>query len=146
MTTLAEGALVTLHYRITLDDGTEVMSTFGGNPATLAIGGGDLAPGFERCLARAEEGRTETFELAAVEAFGEAREELLQRIRRAELPAGIKLEPGVLLEFPDGTGGRHGALVRGLSGEGADEEVLLDFNHPLAERAVRFEVRVLAKL
>lgn len=146
MTLLAEGALVTLHYRISLEDGTEVMSTFGGNPATLAIGGGDLAPGFERCLERAEEGRDEVYELAASDAFGEPRSELLQQVRRADLPAGVKVEPGVLLEFPDGAGGRHGALVRELSGEGADQEVLLDFNHPLAGRRVRFEVRVLAKL
>lgn len=65
--------IVTLHYRIGLEDGTEVLSTFGGNPATLATGTGELAPGFERCLAAAEPGRRQSFTLEAEDAFGPLR-------------------------------------------------------------------------
>lgn len=139
---LAAGALVTLHYRIALEDGAEVISTFGGRPATLSIGGGELAPALEQCLAQAEEGRTCVFDLAPGEAFGAHREALVQTLRRAELPANVKLEEGVLLEFADGTGGRQGGLVRSVEAG----QVTVDFNHPLAGRAVRFEVHVLARL
>ena len=56
MNAAAEVGVMTLHYRLRLEDGTEVLSTFGGNPATLALGSGELAPGLEKCLAHAEPG------------------------------------------------------------------------------------------
>jgi FKBP-type peptidyl-prolyl cis-trans isomerase SlpA len=65
--------ICTLHYSIALEDGTEVISTFGGHPATLAVGQGELAPGFERCLAAAEPGRRQRFVLEPEEAFGPVR-------------------------------------------------------------------------
>ncbi len=65
--------IYTLHYRIALEDGTEVLSTFGGKPATFAVGAGELAPGFERCLAASEPGRRRTFVLEPEDAFGPVR-------------------------------------------------------------------------
>jgi len=65
--------IYTLHYRIGLEDGTEVLSTFGGNPATLAAGVGELTPGFERCLAQAEPGKRQVFILEPEDAFGPVR-------------------------------------------------------------------------
>lgn len=106
-----EGALVTLHYRIELEDGSEVLSTFGGNPATLALGSSEFAPALERCLAQAEEGKTSIFLLQPGEAFGERREDLVQTMPRAEFPAQMKVEQGVLIEFSGGDGGKHGGLV-----------------------------------
>ncbi len=68
--------IATLHYRIALEDGTEVLSTFGGHPATLAIGQGELAPGFERCLREAGVGRRASFLLEAADAFGPVRDDV----------------------------------------------------------------------
>jgi len=139
------GPLVTLHYRIALADGTEVLSTFGGTPATLALGGGELAPGLERCLqtmVAAGPGARRVFELEPDEAFGEHRAALVQRMPRGAFDASIALEAGGAVEFsaPDGT--RHVGVVRGL--DALDVEV--DFNHPLAGRRVRFEAELIALL
>ena len=38
------GSHVTLHYRLSLADGAEVISTFSDKPATLLLGAGQLAP------------------------------------------------------------------------------------------------------
>jgi FKBP-type peptidyl-prolyl cis-trans isomerase SlpA len=131
---------MTLHYRLRLEDGTEVLSTFGGNPATLALGSGELAAGLEACLALAAPGGSYVFELEPGQAFGERREELVQALPRASFGRELALEEGALIEFsaPDGT--RHAGRVRALY----DHDVLVDFNHPLAGRRVRFEVEVLA--
>jgi len=136
----AEPAVMTLHYRLRLEDGTEVLSTFGGNPATLALGRGELAAGLEQCLAQAEPGRSYVFELEPPQAFGERREDLMQSLPRASFARDIALEEGALIEFsaPDGT--RHAGQVRELH----TRDVLVDFNHPLAGRRVKFEVEVLA--
>ena len=37
-------SLLTLHYRITLDSGQPLISTFESKPATLQLGRGDIAP------------------------------------------------------------------------------------------------------
>jgi FKBP-type peptidyl-prolyl cis-trans isomerase SlpA len=132
--------VITLHYRLRLEDGNEVLSTFGGNPATLALGRGELAPGLEKCLAHAEPGGSYVFELEPTQAFGERREDLVQSLARACFAPELALEEGALIEFsaPDGT--RHTGQVRELH----VHDVLVDFNHPLAGRRVRFEVEVLA--
>ncbi len=136
----AESGVMTLHYRLRLEDGIEVLSTFGGNPATLALGRGELAPGLEKCLAHAEPGGSYVFELEPTQAFGERREDLVQSLPRASFAHELALEEGALIEFsaPDGT--RHTGQVRELH----VHDVLVDFNHPLAGRRVRFEVEVLA--
>lgn len=135
-------ALITLHYRIELEDGSEVLSTYGGNLATLSLGSGELAPALERCLAQAEEGKTCVFLLQAGEAFGERREELVTTMQREEFPGGMKVEEGTLIKFSEANGGSHAGLVRSIE-NGA---VCVDFNHPLAGRAVRFEVKILSIL
>ncbi|HKB54249.1 MAG TPA: FKBP-type peptidyl-prolyl cis-trans isomerase, partial [Ramlibacter sp.] len=114
--------------------------TFGGNPATLALGSGELVPGLEKCLAHAEPGGSYVFELEPAQAFGDRREALVQSLPRASFARELELEEGGLIEFsaPDGT--RHAGRVRALH----DHDVLVDFNHPLAGRRVRFEVEVLA--
>ena len=43
-------AYLTLHYRLATADGTDLITTFGGNPATLMLGQGQLAPFLEDAL------------------------------------------------------------------------------------------------
>jgi FKBP-type peptidyl-prolyl cis-trans isomerase SlpA len=136
----AEGGVMTLHYRLRLGDGTEVLSTFGGSPATLALGCGELAAGLEKCLAHAEPGGSYVFELEPAQAFGERREDLVQSLPRASFARELALEAGALIEFTTPEGMRHAGQVRAVH----DHDVLVDFNHPLAGRCVRFEVEVLA--
>ena len=132
--------MLTLHYRLRLEDGTEVLSTFGGNPATLALGRGELAAGLEKCLERAEPGGSYVFELEPGQAFGERREELVQSLPRGSFGGDIALEEGALIEFSAPDGSRHAGQVLEVNAH----DVVLDFNHPLAGRRVRFEVEVLA--
>ena len=138
------GSRLTLHYRIALADPphAEVLSTFGGHPATLVLGSGELAPSLERCLIGAESGVPHVFMLRPDEAFGGYRDELLQRVPADAFPDTLAVEPGQVIEFsaPDGT--RLAGLVKEL-GAG---EALVDFNHPLAGRPIRFEVEILAVL
>jgi FKBP-type peptidyl-prolyl cis-trans isomerase SlpA len=63
-------AYLTLHYRLASMDGTNIVSTFEGNPATLMLGQGQLAPNLEALLIGLPEGTHKVFELAAGEAFG----------------------------------------------------------------------------
>jgi FKBP-type peptidyl-prolyl cis-trans isomerase SlpA len=135
---------LTLHYRIALAEPphAEVLSTFGGRPATLVLGSGELAPALERCLVGIASGETRIFELEPDEAFGGYREDLLKRMPWDAFPERLKVEAGQVLEFA----GPEGTRLAGLVKEAGGEEALVDFNHPLAGRPIRFEVEILAVL
>lgn len=135
---------LTLHYRICLADPphAEVLSTFGGNPATLVLGAGELAPGLEACLAGIATCGRHTFLLEPGQAFGGYRGDLLQRMPVEAFPDSLAVQAGQVVEFA----GPHGARLAGLVKEFEDGEALVDFNHPLAGRPVRFEVEILAVL
>ena len=82
MTAIHSGSFLTLHYRLAGPDGAAVVDTFDGQPATLSLGQGELAPAMEARLIGLPEGARQSFELAAGEAFGERNPQMLQRVKR----------------------------------------------------------------
>ena len=141
---VASASHLTLHYRIALADPphAEVLSTFGGNPATLLMGSGELAPALEKCLVGIASGETRSFVLQPEQAFGGYRDELLQRLPAVAFPDGLSVEAGQVIEFAGPDGARLSGLVKAMD----SAEALVDFNHPLAGRPIRFEVEILAVL
>jgi FKBP-type peptidyl-prolyl cis-trans isomerase SlpA len=138
-------AYLTLHYRLALQDGTDIVSTFDDNPATLQLGQGQLAPFLEACLIGLEEDAQRSFELSPEQAFGPRNPELFQRVSRATLDENADSDGyavGDLIEFAAPNGGRFAGVLRELDEEGA----LFDFNHPLAGQPLRFEVRIIGIL
>jgi FKBP-type peptidyl-prolyl cis-trans isomerase SlpA len=141
------GSLLTLHYRLAGPDGRDLINTFGEKPATLSIGAGELAPAIESRLLGLAEGAHAAFELAAGEAFGERNPQLVQRVARRVLEQLGEPEEawrvGDVVSFPTPDGaGSYAGVVREVDAE----ELVFDFNHPLAGRAVTFEVRVIGVL
>jgi FKBP-type peptidyl-prolyl cis-trans isomerase SlpA len=134
-------SLVTLHYRIALENGQPLISTFEGTPATLQLGAGELLPSLERLLAGIETGKHHSFTLAPDEAFGVRKPELVERVRREHMP-DEEIEPMTIMEFVAPDGSRYSGLVTELD----ESSALVDFNHPLAGKTIRFEVEVIGIL
>ncbi len=141
------GSFLTLHYRLAGPAG-DIINTFGGQPATLSLGTGELAPAVEACLIGLPEGTRQTFALPAGAAFGERNPDMQQWLARKVLnEMGDPLEQYVLgdvVQFPTPDGqGRFAGVVLQVREDGA---VLFDFNHPLAGQPVQFEVELLGVL
>jgi FKBP-type peptidyl-prolyl cis-trans isomerase SlpA len=148
------GSFLTLHYRLAGPEG-DVVNTFRGQPATLTLGTGQLAPAVEQRLFGLEEGAHASFDIPAGEAFGDRNPELLQWVARKLLQdlgdPDEHYQVGDVVQFPTPDGlGQYAGSVRqvGAAGEGAGQAgaVLFDFNHPLAGQPVTFEVRVIGIL
>jgi FKBP-type peptidyl-prolyl cis-trans isomerase SlpA len=135
-------SLLTLHYRIALKDDTELLSTFDATPATMQLGGGELAPALERCLDGLPLGERHVFLLEADQAFGQYDDSRVQRMKRADLPDEPELEIRSMIEFAAPDGNKYAGVVAELDADSA----LIDFNHPLAGKAIRFEVEVIGIL
>lgn len=144
--TVQADSLVTLHYRVALADDNELVSTFAATPATLQLGTGELAPMLERWLVGLEAGSgRHVFLLEPEQGFGPHNPKLMQRFTLDELVkvAGTtELQEMALLEFKAPNGAAYTGLVREI-GEGT---ALVDFNHPLAGKSIRFEVEVIGIL
>lgn len=135
-------SLLTLHYRIALADDTELLTTFNATPATLQLGNGELAPTLERCLGGLPVGERHVFLLDPEQAFGPYNADLLVRRARADLPSEPELKVMAMIEFEAADGSKHPGLVRAVDAD----TVLIDFNHPLAGKEIRFEVEVIGIL
>ncbi|MBU0752067.1 MAG: FKBP-type peptidyl-prolyl cis-trans isomerase [Gammaproteobacteria bacterium] len=136
-------SLVTLHYRLATADDTELVSTFAGGPATLQLGAGELAPTLEACLAGLPVGEHHVFLLEPQQAFGQYSSQLVKRFARDDLPKRdeeITLHDAIEFAAPDGS--TYVGTVRELDADAA----LIDFNHPLAGKSVRFEVKIIGVL
>lgn len=155
------GSFLTLHYRLGGPAG-DIINTFGGKPATLSLGTGELSPAVEACLIDMEEGARSTFDLPAGAAFGERSPDMQQWLARKVLkdmgdphetysvgdvvqfptPDGQGQFAGVVLQLQDAAA-KDGAAKDGSANHGA---VLFDFNHPLAGQPVTFEVQLIGVL
>lgn len=147
MSVVEPGSFLTLHYRLAGPQG-DVVNTFGGKPATLSLGAGELSPVLEQRLVGLAEGARAAFDIPAGEAFGERNPDMIQWLARKELDAmgdpqeRYAVGDVIHLPTPDGRG-QFAAVVQAVRDDGA---LRLDFNHPLAGQPVTFEVEVIGIL
>ncbi|MGO4280026.1 FKBP-type peptidyl-prolyl cis-trans isomerase SlpA [Cupriavidus sp. OV038] len=144
--TVLADSFLTLHYSISLENGTEVVSTFEEKPATLLLGQGQLAPNLEAALLGMPEGQRMTYRLAPEHAFGPRNPELLQWVSLATLRENSSFEedysPGDLVEFNAPNGGKYAGVLK----EFGETAALFDFNHPLAGQTILFDVQLIGIL
>ena len=141
-------SFLTLHYRLSDDQGRDLINTFVEKPATLSLGTGELSPALEDKLMGLEEGSHHVFELPAGAAFGEHQPQMVQWVARKLLnqlgDPHEQYQAGDVVQFPtpDGLGTYAGTVLQ-VREDGA---VCFDFNHPLAGKPVRFEVQLIGVL
>ena len=135
---ISEGTRVYLNFSISLEDGSEVDSNFGGEPVDFVVGDGSLLPGFERALFGMSSGERQLFTVEPENAFGQPNDNNVQLLARDQFDDDIDLEIGLVFSFADASGGELPGMVISFD----DEEVTVDFNHPLSGRTILFDVLI----
>jgi FKBP-type peptidyl-prolyl cis-trans isomerase SlpA len=140
------GSHVTLHYRLSLEGGADIVNTFDDKPATLLLGAGQLAGPLEDILLGMKVGHHSTIRLTPKQAFGLRNPELVQKVSLATLREnsmiGEDFSPGDLVEFNAPSGARYAGVLK----EVGETYALFDFNHPLAGQHLTFEVQIIGIL
>ncbi len=139
---ITEGSLVTLAYR--MRDAQGVLLDESEHPVTFTVGSGEILPAFEQALLGKEAGEQHTFTLQPEEAFGVYRPEWVFQVRRDQLQGDsdepLRVGEAIQLYLADGSDDTPIlAYVRSLT----EEMVELDANHPLAGKALTYEVEIL---
>lgn len=136
---IGPGTTVTLHFALRLEDGEVIDSNFDQEPPTFTVGDEQLLPGFEQALFGLKAGDARTFNMAPEDGFGQHNPSNIQHMPRAQFDADLQLEEGLVLSFADAQQTELPGVVR----EFDDQQVVVDFNHPLAGRNIIFEVAIL---
>lgn len=135
----AHGDTVSLRYALRLQDGTEILSNFDDPaPHTLTLGDGTLAQNLEQWLIGIAAGERHVFLLEAKQAFGASQPELVHTLPAAEVMTGKPLQIGSLIEFTQADGETLAGQILAIQ----DDTVKVDFNHPLADLPIEFEVEI----
>lgn len=132
------GDTVHVHYRGTLDDGSEFDNSAGREPIEVTIGNGQVIPGFENALMGMAEGDTKSVTLAPEDAYGPTNPDLVHVVERDRIPDEVDLAVGAVLQAADANGNQ----IRLQVVEFSDDNVTLDANHPLAGKALTFELQL----
>lgn len=132
---------VQLHFSVSLENGTVIDSTFNREtPVSFTIGDGNLLQGFEAVLMGLRAGDKRTAHLTPSEAFGQANPDNIQTFAKTVFATTNAPTPevGMMLTFEDKS---HSGLT-GVVKQVTDSDVIVDFNHPLADKNIIFQVEI----
>lgn len=135
---IGEGTTVTLHFALSLESGEAVDSNFQGEPATFTVGDGSLLPGFEEKLFGLVGGDEREFLIPPEKAFGQHNPQNLHPVPRDQFE-DAEISPGQVFSFHNGDGELPGIIT-----QVEENEVVVDFNHPLAGHSIVFQVKIVS--
>lgn len=136
---VAAGDTLLIRYALRPRGGDDLISNFDDPEAeTVTLGDGTLAPTLEQWLIDLVPGERHVFLLDPAQAFGESQPQLVQTLPRADLPPDMEFAVDQLFEFSM----PNGQTVAGRILEIGNEAVKVDFNHPLADLSIEFEVEI----
>ena len=131
---------VTVHYTGTLDNGEIFDSSKGREPLAFTVGAGQMIPGFDQAVVGMKLNEVKTVTIPAEDAYGEKKDDLLQKIGREQLPEGMQPEVGQQLASQMPNGQQIVVTVTDV----ANESITIDANHPLAGKALTFEIELVS--
>ncbi len=138
MQKVESGKFVSVAYKGTLDNGEVFDTTEGRNPIELQVGAGQIIKGFEDELLGMELNEKKEFTLSPENAYGSRDENNIHTFSREEVPAEMNPTEGEIigLQTPDGQ------QIPARVAQFDEEKLVVDLNHPLADKALTFEVEV----
>ena len=84
--TIADGSVVTMHYKLALDDGQVVDSSEGNDPLAYLHGSGNIVPGLESAMAGKEVGASFDVSVTPEEGYGPRHDQAVQKVPRGAFP------------------------------------------------------------
>lgn len=136
---ISNGKQVELHFALKLESDQVVDTTFDKDPAKLVVGDGNLPEGFEELLVGLEAGDKHSFVVPPEKAFAQPNPNNLQTVKRSDFPVDMELEEGLMVSFSDANQAELPGVISSIS----DTEVVVDFNHPLAGKTLKFDVEII---
>jgi FKBP-type peptidyl-prolyl cis-trans isomerase SlyD len=136
---LQANKVVTFNYILKDENGELLDSTEKGGPFSFITGNMQVLPGLEEALGTMIIGSKKNIKLAASDAYGEYDENAVQKINRSLFPEEAELEIGMTY-FAHSPEGQH---LQFVITKMENEDITVNFNHPLAGKNLEFDVELL---
>jgi FKBP-type peptidyl-prolyl cis-trans isomerase SlyD len=137
--TVQKDVVVSMEYSLKVD-GEEIDSSKGQEPLEFLAGHGNIISGLEREMIGMKVGESKDVVIAPADGYGEFDEQAFMDVPRGAFPKDISIEEGVELTIRDDAGQSRYARIDTIEGD----NVLLNFNHPLAGDELHFHVKVVS--
>lgn len=134
---VAKNAVVSMHYTLTMDDGTEVDTSVGSEPLVFLFGNGEIIPGLESALQGKAAGDQLKVKIAPGEGYGEYDDNLTRVVPRNAFRSTNQLSVGMQFEAMTD----DGPVVMSITKVEGDN-ITVDANHPLAGKNLNFDVKI----
>ncbi len=132
-----DGQVVSMEYTLWVDG--EVMDSSEGNePLEFLAGRENIISGLEGQMQGMEIGESKEVSVTPGEGYGEYDAEDFLDVPRKEFPNDLEIEVGMELSVRDDEGESRYARIEQVD----EESVRLNFNHPLAGKTLKFNVKV----
>jgi peptidylprolyl isomerase len=130
---------VKVHYIGRLNDNTIFDQSPEDRPLHFIIGRQEVIAGFEDAVEGMYQGESKTVTIPCEKAYGISKPELLEQIDRSILDNDVEIQVGGQLQITKHDGSVLYVMVREIT----EERVTLDANHPLADKDLTFEIKML---
>jgi FKBP-type peptidyl-prolyl cis-trans isomerase SlyD len=137
---IGDNSVVSMHYKLTDNDGNVIDSSEGIEPLTYLHGVGNLIPGLEKELVGKVENDSLVVKVLPAEGYGEVLQELIETVPIAAFQGVDKIEPGMSFEAKNPNGEMQRIVVKEVEGD----MVTVDANHPLAGVELNFDVNIIS--
>lgn len=138
MSKAKKGDVVKVHYKGTLNSGEQFDSSEGRDPLKFTVGAGQMIAGFDAAIPGMIVGEKKTIVIAPEHAYGEKNQDAIIEFPKSNIPADMKLEPGMKLQLRNEAGHPVPVVVT----EVKDDVVILDANHELAGKELIFDIEL----
>ena len=135
---IENGKKVSLEYSVFLSDGTQIDTNIGEDPLVFVLGQNQVFPALEQELLGLTVGDTKEITLGPEDAYGAVVPDAFREVDIESVPSQYRFE-GAVLGVQDPSGGVYPIRVHRVQ----EEKVVLDFNHPLAGKSLKFDVKVI---
>jgi FKBP-type peptidyl-prolyl cis-trans isomerase SlyD len=136
--TVKDDVVVTLQYKLRLDDGTLVEESELDDPLMYLHGHENIIPGLEDALTGMHVGEKKSVVVEPEDGYGEYDPQDIGRLSREGMPDDFDPEVGMLIPIIDEEGNEAEVLIVEMD----DEDITVDFNHPMAGERLHFEVEI----
>ena len=140
MSVVKNGDNVKVHYTGKLVNGEQFDSSVGREPLEFVVGAGMMIKGFDAAMPGMAAGEKKTINIAPEDGYGPKNPQAIIEFPKAQVPADMKLEPGMPLTLSDQAGNPVPVIVV----EVQEEVIILDANHFLAGQELVFDIELVS--
>lgn len=134
---LKPGQKISMEYTVFLEDGTQIDTNIGEDPLIFVLGQNQVFPALEAELLGLKIGDSKEIFLTPDQAYGPVIPDAYREVDIDSVPENFRFA-GAILGIQDPQGGVYPIRVHEVN----QSKVVLDFNHPLAGKNLKFNVKI----